>query len=130
MGLPHYYPGPPAGRVTVKKTSRHPAPRLSKVGLDELVREAIVDCYDESEQLSGLFTMIEEDLKLPFDTQVLGVAVTVEQIELTNTGEIVVVCKRCRYRQRISVVELPLPSPPPEGVEWIEAYRHWARLVR
>jgi hypothetical protein len=31
---------------------------LSNAELDALVAEAVVDCYDEDEQLSGLFTMI------------------------------------------------------------------------
>jgi hypothetical protein len=22
---------------------------------------------------------------------------------------------------------LPLPSPPPPGAEWVEAYRHWRK---
>jgi hypothetical protein len=24
---------------------------------------------------------------------------------------------------------LPLPEPPPEGAQWIAAYRHWARYA-
>jgi hypothetical protein len=30
-------------------------------------------------------------------------------------------------RQAIPILDLPLPTPPPDGAEWIEAYRHWAR---
>jgi len=41
--------------------------------LDELVEEATVDCYNEEEQASGFFTMIEENLALPFATRILGV---------------------------------------------------------
>ena len=41
--------------------------------------------------------------------------------------EIVAVCARGSERQRIPVVDLPLPSVRPEGAEWIEAYRQWAR---
>jgi len=51
--------------------------RLSKACLDELVEEAIVDCYNESEQVTGLYTMIEDNLAVPFGTAVLGVPVTV-----------------------------------------------------
>jgi hypothetical protein len=50
---------------------------LSRSELDALVDEAMVDCYDEDEQLTGLFTMIEDNLAMPFTTQVLGVEVTV-----------------------------------------------------
>ena len=58
--------------------------RLSKTRLDRLVEEAIVDCYNESEQVTGLYTMIEGNLALPFETMVLGVQVTVERVDLTQ----------------------------------------------
>lgn len=44
--------------------------RLSRARLDELVEEAIVDCYNESEQATGLYTMIEDNLAFPFATTV------------------------------------------------------------
>ena len=98
--------------------------------LDKLIAEAIVDCYDESEQTSGFYTMLEESLGLPFQTQVLGVQVTVEDIELTDADEIVALCRRGEARQAISILDLPLPVPLPTGAEWIAAYRHWARGAR
>jgi hypothetical protein len=52
---------------------------LSRPRLEELVEEAIVDAYNESEQAVGFLTMMEDNLKLPFDTDVLGVSVTVEK---------------------------------------------------
>jgi hypothetical protein len=36
----------------------------------------------ESEQVTGWFTMIEENLVTPFETLVLGVPVTVERVDL------------------------------------------------
>ena len=101
--------------------------RLSKARLDKLVGEAIVDCYDESEQATGLYTMIENNLALPFETTVLGMPVTVERVRLTLREEIVAVCRRGRARQTVPLLDLPLPSPPPAGSEWIQAYRHWLR---
>lgn len=100
--------------------------RTGKGRLDALVEEAIVDCYDESEQAMGLFAMLEQHLKLPFVTRVLGVEVTVEEIDVTDRDEIVAICERDGERQSIRLADLPLPEPPPEGAEWIEAYRHWA----
>lgn len=70
-----------------KATRRHKGP--SKARLDQMVEEAIVDCYNESEQATGLYTMIENNLALPFETTVLGVPVTVERIDLTQRDEIV-----------------------------------------
>ncbi len=101
--------------------------RLSKARLDELVEEAIVDCYNESEQVTGLYTMIEDNLAVPFETTVLGAPVTVMRVQLTSRDEIVAVCRRAGTRQSVPLLDLPLPSPPPAGSEWIAAYRHWLR---
>ena len=98
---------------------------LSRARLDALVEEATVDCYNGDEQLTGLFTMIDENLAVPFTTQVLGVEVTVRRVDLIGDA-IVAACYRGRTRQLIGILDLPVPEPPPEGVEWIEAYRHWA----
>ncbi|MBN2560175.1 MAG: hypothetical protein JXQ75_04520 [Phycisphaerae bacterium] len=99
---------------------------MSKGRLAALVEEATVDCYNESEAVCGFYTMIEDHLEVPFATVVLGVDVEVTRVELTRQEEIVAVCVRGKQRQLIPVCDLPLPSPPPAGAEWIEAYRYWA----
>ena len=99
--------------------------RLSKARLDELVGEALVDAYGESEQVTGFYTMMENDLRLPFDTEIFGMTVTVEGIDITEEDQLVAVCRKGKTKQRISLSELPLPAPPPEGAEWIVAYRYW-----
>ncbi|BEL09329.1 hypothetical protein Q0Z83_075200 [Actinoplanes sichuanensis] len=99
---------------------------LSNAELDALVAEAVVDCYDEHEQLSGFFAMIESDLTVPFETEVLGVPVVVRKVDLRSSG-IVAICHRGRLRQAIGILDLPLPDPVPDGAQWIEAYRWWAR---
>jgi hypothetical protein len=109
-----------------RNRAREPRSGFPKAELDRLVEEATVDCYNEAEQLTGLYTMIDENLTVPFETQVLGTSVVVERVVLTDRDEIVAVCRRGRERQRISLLDLPLPSPPPAGAEWIAAYRHWA----
>lgn len=101
--------------------------RLSKAELDRLVEEATVDCYNESEQVTGLYTMIEDNLQLPFETEVLGVQVTVTAVDITDDDRIVAVCQRGSKTQKIPVSDLTLPHPRPVGSEWIDAYRHWAR---
>lgn len=92
-----------------------------------LIERATVDCYNEDEQVTGFFTMIEENLEVPFKTMVLGVDVTVERIDLTTEGRIVALCRRGVARQVLAILDLPLPTPPPPGAEWIDAYRHWCR---
>jgi hypothetical protein len=75
-------------------------------------------------------TLTQEDLDLPFKTTVLGVEVIVERVDMNESKEIVVVCRNGRTRQRVALLDLPLPSPLPRGSEWIEAYRHWHRGVK
>jgi hypothetical protein len=95
--------------------------------LDEMLEEATVDAYGESEQTVGFFTLLEERLKLPFKTEVMGMAVTVERLDITDHEQIVAVCSRGRSQQPVPILDLTLPDPPPEGAEWIEAFRRWAR---
>jgi hypothetical protein len=98
---------------------------LSKERLNELVEEAVVDAHDESEAAMGFHTMLENDLSLPFETEMLGVTVTVEDIDITEDDQLVAVCRKGKNRQRISLAELPLPATLPAGAEWIVAYRYW-----
>jgi hypothetical protein len=93
--------------------------------LDELIEEATVDCYDEQEQASGFFAVIEDNLGLPFATRILGIDASVTAVEMDNDGRIKAVCERSGEQQRIDLIDLPLPSPPPSGAEWIAAYRRW-----
>ena len=99
--------------------------KLSSAKLRKLIEQATVDAYTDSEQRVGFLTMIEENLELPFKTHVLGVEVLVERVDMNASGEVVAVCRNGRTRQRIALLDLPLPSPLPRGFEWIEAYRHW-----
>jgi hypothetical protein len=99
----------------------------SKTRLNELIEEATVDAYGEDEALSGFQTLLEDNLGLPFNAEILGVSVAVESLDLSNSGEIVALCRRGNSKQWISILEVPLPVPRPDGAEWIEAYRLWRR---
>jgi hypothetical protein len=77
-----------------------------------------VDCYNDSECVTGFFTKLDEHLVVPFPALALGV-------DVTDDERIAVVCVRGKSKQRIELLDLPLPSP--EGAEWIDAYRHWTR---
>lgn len=101
--------------------------KLSEAKLKRLIEEATVDAYNKSEQHVGFLTMIDENLALPFATQILGVEVSVERVDLNAADAIVAICRRGRTRQAIPILELPLPRPAPRGAEWIEAYRRWMR---
>ncbi len=116
----------PIGKKT-RSTRRGPNAKrhLSAAQLDQLIEEATVDAYGESEVQAGFQAVIEDHLAVPFWTRVLGADVVVERIEMADDDRIVALCRRGRSKQRIGILDLPLPDPPPDGAEWIEAYRRW-----
>src|SRR5437899_12267096 len=105
--LPH--PEPERGnRMSKWQTAEVTTP----AHLDELIEEAIVDCYDEEEQATGFFTIIDDNLAMPFTTRILGVDASVAAIAMDDDGRIKAVCERNGELQRIDLIDLPLPSPP------------------
>jgi hypothetical protein len=90
-----------------------------------MIEDATIDARGDSEQATSWFTVIGDNLAVPFKTDVLGVTVTVKRLELRDDNSIVALCARGTERLAISIADLPLPSPPPEGSEWVEAYRRW-----
>jgi hypothetical protein len=102
-------------------------PSFSRAKLEKLIEEAVVDAYTEGEQVGGFLTMMQAHLALPFSANVLGVDVVVEKVDMTRGGHIVAICRRDGIRQRIGILDLPLPTPAPAGTEWVATYRHWRR---
>ncbi|SRR6266540_2004354 len=107
------------------KRARRPSAALAKTRLQALEREATVDAFGDCEQRAAFFTMMENHLALPFQAEILGAPVKVERLDQSASGEIEAVCARGGKRQRIPILDLPLPSPRPRGWQWIEAYRFW-----
>lgn len=116
--------------MDVRKLKRDPntnLPSFSKAKLERLIEQAVVDAYTEGEQVVGFLTMMEDHLALPFSANIFGVDVVVERVDMTHIGQIVAIYRRDEIRQRIGILDLPLPTPAPAGTEWIAAYRHWRR---
>ena len=116
--------------MDVRKLKREPdtnLPPFSKVKLEKLIEEAVVDAYGEEEQVGSFLTIMEEHLALPFSTNIFGADVVVERVDMTRDGQIVAICRRDKTRQKIGILDLPLPTPAPGGAEWIAAYRRWRR---
>lgn len=109
----------------MKKAKTKETAKFAAKYLDKLIEEATTDAYNESEQAGGFFTFIEDNLALPFTTQVFGQAVTVAKVDLTGRDQIVAICTLGKTTQAIPILDLPMPDPPPAGAEWIAAYRRW-----
>ncbi len=87
--------------------------------LEEMIEQGTLDCYNDSEQACGLFNLLEEALAVPFETTVLRVAVTVTAVDLTADDRIIALIRGNGERQRIPLLDLPLPDPPQDGADWI-----------
>ena len=73
-----------------------------------------------------LYTTMVDGLALPVSTVILGVDLTVENLDLTGRN-IVGDCSLGTPRQTIWVLDLPLPTTsPPPGAQRIGAYRRWS----
>ena len=46
--------------------------RTSEERLEELIEEATVDAYDDEEQMTGLWTCVEDSVVCPFRAKVAG----------------------------------------------------------
>lgn len=96
----------PSGRLRAGARTRRTA-EISTSRLERLIGEAVVDCYNQSEAVTGFVTMIEGNLGTPFVTTVLGLEVVVDGVELTREESIVALCRRGRFRQAIPILQLP-----------------------
>lgn len=85
----------------IRQGSSRPRSPTSSSRLERMISEAIVDCYNDSKQAMGLYTMVKENLRLLFSNIVLGIQVNVQKVELNDAGEIVAVCSRGLQKQRI-----------------------------
>jgi Calcium binding len=91
-----------------KGTSWPPA----KAKLIAMIKEAVVDAYTESEQRTGFYTLLDERLGTPFDTEVFGAAVTVERLDMTNDEQLIAICPR-PLATGDSDSRAPSPESPP-----------------
>lgn len=105
--------------------------RLSRVEIDRMIEEAVVDCHDEEEQHSALLCALQENIQCPTAALIVGEEVTLLGFDWHGSpGEIAARCERGGRVYEISAIALQWPGQPPQGAEWVEAYRAWLRPVR
>lgn len=102
---------------------------LSRSMINRMIEEATVDAYGDEEQATGFLTMIQDHVRCPFTALVVGEPVRVVGFDFGEPYEttVMAVCRRKGKRYKINVTTLEWPGPPPQGAEWIEAYRAWLR---
>ena len=101
-------------------------PESERKRLRELIEEATVDCYGEEEELTGLLTMIQDNVACPFRAKVIGEEVTVTGFEWPgHSRSLFAACRRNNKEYQVDLTSLEWMEPHPEGFEWVEAYLAW-----
>jgi hypothetical protein len=109
-------------------SKKHSAAKQQR--LRALIREAIVDCYNEGEEWQGFVACLESEVVCPFTAKVIGEAVEVTALHGSSHGPGVVA--NCQYKGKeypIDLTSLVWTKQRPEGFEWIEAYFEWLESV-
>lgn len=92
--------------------------------LDELIDEAIIDCYGDYEEATGFAATFDNELQFPFKAKVVGENVDVLGIEIIQE-QILVKCRKKNKIYYIDILDLEYNKTDVTGNKWIEAYRKW-----
>ena len=101
--------------------------QLDAQELEEARDEATVDCYGDDEFLSGLLTMAQQELVVPFEARVIGQRVSVVDTEWTDGTELALVVEFNEQRHRVAAHSVELHPPFPDGAVWLAAYLDFHR---
>jgi hypothetical protein len=96
--------------------------------LEALLEEAIVDCYDEEEQFTGVLITLDESLQFPLQAKVLGQVVEVTGLDQARSSlrrGILATVRAGDQESRIPLSELEFIDPDPTSAEWLAMYRYW-----
>jgi hypothetical protein len=97
--------------------------------LQELLDQAVVDCYDEEEEFGGMLCTLEDNLSFPLQAEALGDPVEVIGLDSRRSSLRNGIVARVRKRDKeytVGLSELVIVDPDPTSAEWVEVYRYWA----
>jgi len=97
--------------------------------LQELLDQAIVDCYNEEEEFGGMLCTLEDNLSFPLQAEALGEPVEVIGLDSRRSSlrrGIVARVRKGDKEYTVGLSELVIVDPDPTSAEWLEVYRYWA----
>ena len=95
---------------------------------EELMDRAMLDCYGEEEEFSGIFCTLEDEMTFPLQATLVGMPVVVQGLDSKRSAPhrgIVAVVERDGQRFSASLADLTFDTPDPASAEWLEVYRRW-----
>ena len=99
--------------------------------LQELLDQAIVDCYDAEEEFSGVLCTLEDNLSFPLQAEMMGEQVEVIGLDGRRSSLRKGIIARVRKGGReynIGLADLHFSAPDPASAEWLAMYRYWAGM--
>lgn len=91
--------------------------------LNELIEEAIVDCYNEEECRLGFLTKLQDFLQTPFEAKLGGKIVIVKNID-GDDRVIKAFIHGDQITYPVDILDLKI-NQKVFGYEWVAAYRKW-----
>ncbi|MCX6032015.1 MAG: hypothetical protein NT169_22305 [Chloroflexi bacterium] len=99
--------------------------------LQELLDQAIMDCYDEEEEFSGVLCTLEDNLSFPLQAEALGEPVEVIGLDDRRSSLRKGIVARVRKGGReyaVGLADLNFIAPDPISAEWLAMYRYWVGM--
>lgn len=96
--------------------------------LAKLLEEATVDCYDEEEEFSGVFSTLVDNLEFPLQAKAMGNVVEVVGLDGNQSSPrrgILAIVRQGEQEYRVGLSELELIDPDPVSAEWLAMYQYW-----
>jgi hypothetical protein len=100
--------------------------------LQELLDEAIVDCYDEEEEFSGVLVTLMDNMNFPLQAKLLNDVVEVIGLDEGRSSlrrGIVAQVRKGEREHRVGLSELTFIDPDPASAEWLAMYHYWADIL-
>jgi len=101
--------------------------KLSEKELDEMIRDATVDSYNDDEAFVGILYTLQDELSFPFKATALGETVEVVDIDDGSSGRgsgVVAEVRKQGKTYTIGLAELEI-DPDSENSKWFQMLHYW-----
>jgi hypothetical protein len=97
--------------------------------LQEMLEQAVVDCYNEEEEFCGVLYTLEDNLNFPLQAEAMGESLEVIGLDSRRSSVRRGIVARVRKGDKeytVGLSELVIVGPDLTSAEWLEMYRYWA----